>query len=110
VQSATSALEMLFIGNWSDGIDLLALDGTSGHLTQPGRDLQGARVAIDLLQVSPVSTDPNERRKQIGERKVPDDFAYVVLLPKRLSQAVLNADRAVGPDWDAAIRRLLQPK
>jgi len=103
VVSATGVLDALFLGNWSDGIDLLALDGTSGHLTQPGRDWQGARVAIVLQQTSPRPRTPSEDLS-IGQKKVPDGFAYAVVLPPAISRAITSADQGLSPDWDAAIR------
>lgn len=103
VHSATNAMEMLFVGNWSDGIDLLALDGSSGHLTQTGRDWKGARVAIVLQQTSPRPQTTSEDLS-IGQKRVPEGFAHAVTLPASISRAILAADQGIGADWDAAIR------
>jgi len=91
--------QWLFVEEMLPGLNLLVLEGSTGHFNNPRMERQGIRDFVI------------EMRKPGDQRKTDDlplsEFAHVIHLPRWFSDKVREADKTRGTNWDALVRRAL---
>ena len=91
--------EWLYVEEILPGLNLLVLEGSTGHFTNPRMEKQGIRRFVIVM------------RKRGDQRKSDDrqlsEFAHVFELPEWFTDKVRQADKTHGADWETLIRRAL---
>ena len=91
-----------YVANRFDGIDLIAVQGSTGFFNNERREKQGINdfvIAIDK---------PGDKRHNGGKKLT--EFAYVIHLPRSFTDKVRYTDKTQGTDWEALGKRALQVK
>jgi hypothetical protein len=91
--------EKFFYANRLPGLDLVVLEGSTGHFNNPRARAEGTRdFVIDVRK-------PNDVRKP-EDKRVPKDFAHIIYLPRWFSDAIDRADTTQGTNWGEEVQQM----
>lgn len=91
-----------YIADVLDGIDLIAVQGSTGFFTNARMEKQG----IDdfVIEIGQLGDKKNRDGRKLSE------FAHVIYLPRAFTNRVRYTDKTKGTDWEALGKRALQVK
>jgi hypothetical protein len=91
--------EQFFFQEILPGLDLVLVEGSTGHFNNPRARAGGTRDFV-------ISLDKKDEKRPIKELRVPTGFAHIIYLPRWFSDAVDRADMTQGTNWAEEVQRM----
>jgi len=91
--------QWLYVEEMLPGLNLLVLEGSTGHFRNPRMEAQDIRDFVIVMRGRGDQRKSDDRR--LGE------FAHVIFLPRWFSDKVREADKSRGTNWEELVRRAL---
>jgi hypothetical protein len=91
--------EQTFLQGVLPGLDLVVVEGSTGHFNNPRARAEGTRDFVIAVR------KPHNERTD-NQVRVPQDFAHIISLPRWFSDVVDRADTTQGTNWGEEVQQM----